>query len=76
MICTQTLIWAYCDGEECPLEGAAALGGDDWDIKLDGSRVEFRKALRAEGWLVKGNLTYCPSCKPAPTSSSGVHLSE
>ncbi len=48
--------WIYCDGEDCPIDGAAAT-------ELEHANAsEARAQLKKQGWINRGALDFCPEC--------------
>ncbi len=55
MSCYKT-VWIYCDGNNCPGKGEAG-SGMEWR-----TAKQARDWLRADGWINRGSLDFCPEC--------------
>ena len=49
----------YCDGPECPLNGAPVNTGMLFRVRL---AVQRRMADRKHGWHRRGRFDFCPAC--------------
>ena len=60
MINAVTTVWATCAGQDV---SGGCHASEIEELDLVHQSLDYEKWLQEEGWLVIGDMAYCPSCR-------------